>query len=85
MSKIYAGAVCLVVGGTDGLNVGKKVRVASLQGEHSKLGRIWRCTAMDSQLVTEYGAIGISADFAQDWLQPIPPVTAKPQQMKEAA
>lgn len=85
MSKIYSGVVCLVVGGTDNLNVGKKVRVSSFQGEHSQWGRIWRCTTEGEPLITEYGALGISADFAQDWLQPIPPVTQKPKQMEKVA
>jgi len=31
--KIYKGAMCKVIGGTDGLNIGKTVIVASLQGE----------------------------------------------------
>lgn len=83
--KIYSGQLCKVIGGTDNLNVGKTVRVASLQGEHSKLGRIWRCMAVDCEIVTEYGAIGIAADFAQDWLEPIDPETAKPAQMKMAS
>lgn len=83
--KIYSGVLCKVIGGTDGLNIGKTVRVSSLQGEHSKLGRIWRCAAVDTSLITEYGAVGIAADFAQDWLEPIPPETAKPAQMKMAA
>jgi hypothetical protein len=83
--KIYAGVLCKVIGGTDGLNVGKTVRVVSLQGEHSKLGRIWRCTAVVGEIVTEYGAIGPTADFAQDWLEPLPPVTAKPGEQQVAA
>jgi len=74
--RITAGVLCKVIGGTDGLNIGKLVKVASLQGEHSKYGRIWRCTAQDCQLVTEYGAVGIAADFAQDWLEPLPPVAS---------
>lgn len=73
--KHNSGVLCKVIGGTDGLNIGKIVKIASLQGEHSKLGRIWRCTVVDGQLVTEYDAIGIAADFAQDWLEPIPPLT----------
>ena len=83
--KIYAGTLCKVIGGTDGLNVGKLVRVVSLQGEHSKLGRIWRCTAENGALVTEYGAVGDAADFAQSWLEPLPPVTAKPTQAQAEA
>lgn len=83
--KISAGVVCKVVGGTDGLNLGKTVKVASLQGEHSKYGRIWRCVAQDCQLVTEYGAVGIAADFAQDWLEPLPPVLSLPDEARLAA
>lgn len=83
--KIYAGALCKVIGGVDGINIGKTVIVASLQGEHSVYGRIWRCTAKDCTLITEYGAVGIAADFAQDWLEVIPPITAKPQQVALAA
>lgn len=83
--KFHAGLLCRVIGGVDGLNIGKIVVVQSLQGEHSKLGRIWRATGHECSLITEYGGIGISADFAEDWLKPIPPITAKPQQMKIAA
>jgi hypothetical protein len=83
--RIYTGVLCRVIGGTDNLNIGKIVRVASLQGEHSVYGRIWRCTTEGELLVTEFGAIGISADFAQDWLEPLPPVTTKPEQERIAA
>ena len=83
--RVAAGVICKVVGGVDGLNIGKTVKVASLQGEHSKYGRIWRCTAQDCQLVTEYGAVGISADFAQSWLEPLPPVISKPEAARLAA
>ena len=83
--KIYSGVVCKVVGGVDGLNLGKTVTVASFQGEHSQYGRIWRCTALDCQLVTEYGAVGIAADFAQDWLEPLPPLTAEPYKLQMVA
>lgn len=83
--KYYSGALCKVIGGVDGINVGKTVRIASLQGEHSKYGRIWRCTAHECALVTEYGAVGCAADFAQDWLEVIPPIAAKPMQKQVAA
>lgn len=72
MKRVQAGVICEVIGGTDNLNVGKQVKVISLQGQHSQLGNIWRCTVVKGeQLVTEYGAVGISADFAQSWLRPI--------------
>ena len=82
---VYAGVVCLVIGGTDNLNVGKRVKVISFQGDHSTLGRIWRCTVTEGALVTEYGAVGESADFAQDWLQPLPPITIDPKQLAVSA
>lgn len=81
--KHNAGVLCKVVGGIDGLNLGKIVKIASLQGEHSKLGRIWRCTIVQGQLVTEYGAVGIAADFAQDWLEPLDPVVTSAKQLEE--
>jgi len=83
--KIAPGVECLVIGGTDGLNIGKTVVVASFQGEHSKLGNIWRCRAMDCELITEYGAVGIAADFAQQWLMPIPKTKVDAQKLEEAA
>ena len=69
--KIKLGMLCRVIGGTDNLNVGKIVKVTSFEGEHSQLGNIWRCTTRGKHLVTEYGAVGLSADFAEDWLEPI--------------
>ena len=69
--KIKLGMLCRVIGGTDNLNVGKIVKVTSFEGEHSQLGNIWRCTTQGKFLVTEYGGVGISADFAEDWLEPI--------------
>ena len=83
--RISAGVVCKVIGGVDGLNIGKTVKVASFQGDHSKYGRIWRCTAQDCSLITEYGGVGIAADFAQDWLEPLPPVMSAPAQAKASA
>jgi hypothetical protein len=72
MKKIQHGVICEVVGGTDNLNVGKHVVVNNLRGQHSELGNIWRCSVVKgSQLVTEFGGIGIAADFAESWLRPI--------------
>lgn len=83
--KIYAGVLCRVIGGTDNLNLGKIVRVASNQGEHSTLGRIWRCTVVEGTLITEYGGVGTVADFAQDWLEPLPPIVTPAKQLEETA
>lgn len=65
--------------GEDSPNLGLIVRVRSLAGEHSRLGRIWRCEA-------EFGVRGQEGkdvpgglmDFAQSWLRKIePPPEAK--------
>lgn len=75
---IKAGDPCIVIAGAlgmDGPNVGKRVVVEHLQGEHSQFGRIWRCVGVKGvQLVSEYGALGSHADFAQSWLRKLPPV-----------
>lgn len=71
---IKSGDVCLVVDGIFGAespNIGKHVTVHGVRGEHSVYGRIWLCAGKD--LVTEYGAKGNSAEFAQSWLQKLPP------------
>lgn len=68
------GDLAEVIGGALNLtNVGKIVRVMNYRGEHSQYGPIWHCAAEDCELVTEYGGVGIGADFADDWLRPLPP------------
>lgn len=84
---IFAGDNCLVVGGI-GLdkspNIGKKVKVISAQGEHSKYGRIWRCEGPGILQLNSAGAY-IEAgwgDFAASWLLKIDP-NPVPTAMKE--
>ncbi len=62
--------------GTTGPNVGKRVRVGLLQGEHSVYGRIWRVHG--EGLTTEYGAAGTELDCAQSWLKKIEPPAPPP-------
>lgn len=57
--------------GTKGPNVGKKVRVVILRGEHSEHGRIWKVEG--EGLISEYGAVGTTVDCAQSWLRKIEP------------
>ncbi|CAH0350352.1 hypothetical protein [Aquabacterium sp. CECT 9606] len=57
--------------GTKGPNVGKKVRVVCLRGEHSEHGRIWKVEGQG--LISEYGAVGTTVDCAQSWLRKIEP------------
>jgi hypothetical protein len=71
---IKTGDECEVIAGALGItgpNVGRLVTVRELRGEHSQFGRIWRCEAQG--LITEYGAVGTQADFAQSWLRKLPP------------
>jgi hypothetical protein len=67
--EVIAGAL-----GNKGPNVGKQVTVGEVRGEHSEHGRIWRCYG--EGLVTEFGAFGTQADFAQAWLRKLPPSAA---------
>ena len=78
---IQAGDRCRVVDGLKGKdspNLGLIVVVRSFAGEHSKLGRIWRCEAE----YAERGQVGTdkvpggTADFAQSWLKKLPPDAA---------
>jgi hypothetical protein len=69
--EVIAGAL-----GTQGPNVGKHVTVGQVRGDHSVHGRIWRCHG--EGLVTEFGALGTEADFAQSWLRKLPPESTPP-------
>ena len=78
---IKVGDECHVVGGAlesmTGPNIGKRVIVRALRGEHSAYGRIWQCEAAPGEiLITEYGATGSIADFAASWLMKIPPINS---------
>jgi hypothetical protein len=83
MKPISAGDTCIVVESIDGHAVGRKVRVISLQGQHSKLGNIWRCKSLDGQLVSEYGAVGETMDFAASWLLKTDPVETNTKQTEK--
>lgn len=79
---IKAGDVCLVLQGLGqgkSPNVGLVVVVAQLQGEHSRLGRIWRCTGPGIKQLTETGAYADTgwADFPVSWLQKLEPPKTK--------
>ena len=71
LATIIAGAL-----GDKGPNVGKRVTVGTLRGEHSQYGRIWRVHG--EGLTTEYGATGTELDCAQSWLKKIEPPAPPP-------
>jgi hypothetical protein len=57
-------------------NIGKRVKVVSAQGEHSKLGRVWRCTG--DNLMQFDGSRSSWADFPAIWLKKIEPDAPPP-------
>lgn len=61
-ATIIAGAL-----GGAGPNVGKRVTVGAMRGEHSQHGRIWR--VYGDGLTTEFGATGNAVDCAACWLR----------------
>lgn len=67
MAKIKPGDIAQVIESVDGAAVGQTVSVLAYIGDHSKLGRIFRCQSKQT-LVTEFGGVGNTADFAEDWL-----------------
>jgi len=84
---IKSGDDCLVVGGAlkgKSPNIGKRVRVVSMQGEHSTLGRIWRCTG--DALMQFDGSVSGFADFPASWLEKstpdAPPLRSTTRQME---
>ena len=75
---ISAGDVCRVVGGlgrTKSPNLGLVVTVVNSTGDHSQLGRIWRCKGEGVQQLTDGGGYIVmgEADFAAVWLERIEP------------
>ena len=70
---IKAGDQCIVVAGLGqqkSPNLGLRVKVVSLQGEHSQYGRIWRCVGEGIKQLTDAGTYVVTgeADFAASWL-----------------
>lgn len=84
---IKAGDLCRVVDGMlgqDSPNIGLIVTVVAFVGEHSKHGRIWRCSAE----YAERGQPGVGAppghtDFAQSWLKKIEPPPPPPKAIQK--
>ena len=74
MKPIQAGDYAEIIEGALGVkgpNVGKKIQVVCLRGEHSEHGRIWKVEG--EGLISEYGAVGTTVDCAQSWLRKIEP------------
>ena len=78
-APIQAGDTAEVIDGAYGRrspNVGRRVLVVGLQGEHSRLGRVWRCSG--DGLMQFDGAVAGWADFPAVWLRKIEPDAPPP-------
>lgn len=78
MKPIQSGDTAEVIQGlgrSNSPNIGKRVLVVSLQGEHSQHGRIWRCTGDGVQQLSNAGTYVVMgwADFPASWLRKIDP------------
>lgn len=79
---IKTGDVCEVVGGMGrerSPNLGLRVTVGAMRGEHSKFGRVWRCEGQGvKQLHPDSGDYIETgwADFPVAWLRKLPPAGA---------
>ena len=80
--NVKQGDLAEVIESLDGAAVGMHVRVIAFQGNHSKLGPIWRCRS-DGTIVTEFGGVGQEADFADAWLKKIEPPQNQDVDVKE--
>lgn len=75
IKPISKGDVCRVIDGVlkqKSPNIGKLVTVVSLQGNHSKLGVIWKCTGQGLQAF-DSDTKSSTADFPAIWLKRIDP------------
>lgn len=84
---IKSGDNCIVTNGLGGQkspNAGLQVRVQSLVGEHSQLGRIWRCAGEGVVQLGDAGNYVATnwADFPSSWLIKIEPNQETEQQQK---
>lgn len=75
---IKSGDQCLVVGGMTNRkspNLGLTVSVRELRGDHSRLGRVWRCYGEQVCQMNDTGDFIVMgwADFPEAWLQKIEP------------
>jgi hypothetical protein len=80
---IQAGDTCRVIEKKSN-NFGKTVKVVSLQGEHSVLGRIWRCEGegLEHYKPREGNFFQSWADFPAAWLEKALPMPAKTKQLE---
>jgi hypothetical protein len=65
--------------GADSPNVGLIVECVSVAGTHSVHGPVWNVkTSGPREIVSEFGATGLTGQAADEWLRPIPKDSARP-------
>jgi len=79
---IKAGDRCIVIQGLGrdrSPNVGLTVTVGTLQGTHSRFGRVWRCMGPGVRQLSDAGTYIETgwADFPAQWLQKVDPDNVK--------
>ena len=84
---IKAGDICEVICGMGvrkSPNLGLRVMAISLQGDHSRFGRVWRCSGEGVTQLTDAGDYVKTgwADFPTDWLRKIEPDALPPEAVK---
>lgn len=83
MRPIQSGDKAIVIHGFSpkSPNVGKTVIVKTKQGEHSKMGVVWRCEGEGVCQVGDSGNFVVTgwADFPAIWLHKIDPETGLPE------
>lgn len=83
---ISKGDVCLIVDGVlkqKSPNVGKTVTVQSMQGNHSTLGVVWRCTGPDLTSYNDMKPPDGAVDVPAIWLKRIDPPPAPSKTMSK--
>lgn len=80
-TSIQAGDTAVVITGLGrhkSPNIGLSVKVASLQGNHSKFGVVWRCTGAGIKQLSDSGTYEVTgwADFPATWLKKVDPKPA---------
>lgn len=85
---IKAGDLCEVIGGLGrgkSPNLGLQVTAMAMRGEHSELGRVWRCQGKGVKQLADSGAYVETgwADFPTAWLRKIEPPKTQSKEQNE--
>ena len=70
-NQLAPGDLAIVIKSLDGLSMGKIVECISMDGVHYLHGKTWLCK-FQTNVTSEYGAVGTKMHVPQDWLRKIP-------------